>query len=366
MTKKALIAIPYRDSYFINQYGFAVRDTQIIYELQKMDIFSKIIVINRPVSIYERFLTKKKKSLWPSTDTFDITSYDVLGPLSKRVWTVNCYENYFKDVLQNLLDKNKYEEIVILDFTPMSLLPILKSSVTKLTYWYDMIDNFTKHNRYDEREKNLVKEKYTYVREEYDVVTGVSNEALDAIGHNDAHLLTNGVFKHFDKTEVHTSKVYDFGFIGFVTDKFDIQYIKKLAFLGYSIIVHGEIMDKSIQRQLEESGILCTGSFSYIDISTLMATFKIGLLPYLHAKSHDGSPLKLYEYLKFNKPCLTSMNYEVQNKFVVNYNQENISKVEIEKLMLLSSSSEISQSILKSDYLSYKINSILPNIIQLD
>ena len=87
-------------------------------------------------------------------------------------------------------------------------------------------------------------------------------------------------------------------------------------------------------------------------------------LPYLYEKSHDGSPLKLYEYLKFNKPCLTSMNYEVQNKFVLNYSQDAISKVEIAKLLLLSGSSEISQSILKSDYLSYKINLILPYTIK--
>ncbi|MFA5993835.1 MAG: glycosyl transferase [Parcubacteria group bacterium] len=363
MTKKALIVIPYRDSYFIKSYGFAVRDTQIIYELQKRNIFSDLIIINRPVSIYERFLTKKKKSLWPNAITIDTTSIDFFGPLKKRAWTVNCYQDIFQTVLQDLLNAREYEEIVILDFTPMSILPIVESAITKIVYWYDLIDNFTKHNRYDIVEKKLVQEKYNYVNEHYNAVTGVSSKALEAVGHKNSYLLTNGVFD-FGSNSASGSPEYDFGFVGFVTDKFDTAFVKKLADWGFSVIVHGKIMDKTIQRELEAFGIVCSGVFSYIDIQKVISTFKVGLLPYLYEKSHDESPLKLYEYLKNNKPCLTSINYEISNSFVLNYNDTDIHIEKISELLSVSGSAEIAESISPSDYLQNKIDAVLPYILK--
>jgi teichuronic acid biosynthesis glycosyltransferase TuaH len=362
MTKKALIVIPYRDSYFIKKYGFAVRDTQLIYKLQQKNIFSEIIIINRPVSIYERLFTKKKKTLWPNAITIDTTSIDFFGPLKKRAWTVNCYQETFQNTFQNLIDLKEYEEIVILDYTPMSILPIVESAITKIFYWYDLIDNFTKHNRYDFTEKKLVQEKYNYVCDHYNAVTGVSSKALEAVGHKNSYLLTNGVFD-LGSNSSPGSPEYDLGFVGFVTDKFDTAFVKKLADWGYSVIIHGKVMDKTIQRELEASGIVCSGAFSYIDIQKVISTFKVGLLPYRYEKSHDESPLKLYEYLKYNKPCLTSMNFEISNLFVLNYNETNICRDRISKLLLVSGSTEIAESISPSDYLENKIDAILPYIL---
>lgn len=56
------IIIPYRDQYFVNKFGWTVRDLMIIHALNASERVESIIVVNRPVSIYERLISKKNTS----------------------------------------------------------------------------------------------------------------------------------------------------------------------------------------------------------------------------------------------------------------------------------------------------------------
>ncbi len=51
------IIVGYRDAYFWNEFGTSVRDLQIAEILSREN---EVIFINRPVSIYERLLNKRK------------------------------------------------------------------------------------------------------------------------------------------------------------------------------------------------------------------------------------------------------------------------------------------------------------------
>jgi hypothetical protein len=342
--KPDLIVIPYRDQYFFNEYGLAVRDLQFIKSILDIGCFESIRVINRPVSLYERLLGKLNKdlSVIPGVDFIDATSLDLIGPLYGRAWAKSCFSETIKTLTSEYVKgENK---VVVLDFSPFAIYPLIKNS--NILYWYDLIDNFTKHNRYTSTQKKLVHEKYTWVNRNFTMVTGVTNEALASFGINKT-VLPNGVFFNEPKKNELTSasKIFDFGFIGFITDKLDLAFVKKLS-ANYSVAIYGTCLDKKILQDIKKmNNVYYFGKFQYAEIETITKTFKIGILPYLKEKSHDESPLKLYEYFKHNLPCVSSTDYEIQSKFIINYNKTELSHEKIQSLKSMSGDSCISASI---------------------
>ncbi|CAH7459495.1 hypothetical protein [Vibrio chagasii] len=352
-----ILVIPYRDIYFWDRYGPAVRDLQIIEELSQLEVIKNISVLNRPVSIYERFFNKNKRKFdyIKGVDIFDSTSFELFGPLKKRAWTVSCYDAFIRECVSTCLSKSN-NKLVVLDFTPFAILPI--SDNERVFYWHDMIDNFTKHNCFSEYEKNLVSNKYRYVADHYSYMTSVSNVAANEVlkyKELNYSVLPNGLFygEKNNQPSVCSEESYHFGFVGFVTDKFDIDFVSYLA-KKFDVVVYGEVYDDSVKNKLLSCGVSVKGAFSYQELPKLIATFKVGLLPYLSEKSHDGSPLKLYEYLKYNKPCLTSINYEYSNEFIVNYNESLNVGEDIERLFEVTGkeciSERLPESIKLSDY----------------
>lgn len=355
-----LLILPYRDLYFWSKFGSAVRDLQFLEVLSKRKDIKTITLINRPVSVYERLINKRKKECdFPGVSVIDITSFSIFGPLKKRAWTRTCYKKIVHDTIVKLCDNN--EPLIILDFTPISIIPIMKGR--NIIYWYDMIDNFSKHNCYSFEEKQLVRDKYKYVSQYYDFVTGVSSAAVKEItNYRDInnYVLPNGVFQTSFSSpiiEPHRQR-YDFGFIGFITDKFDVDFVVKLSH-QYSIVIYGDVYNKEIAKILKLAGITLKGKFKYNELPIIMKSFDIGLLPYLKEKSHDGSPLKLYEYFKFDKPCITSIDYEYTNEYVVNYNSVDNINLEIKRLKENVGNCLISSSLSDELYLDFKINTAL-------
>lgn len=361
--KRKLIVIPYRDSFFLNDFGYAVRDLQIVLCISKKKIFDEIIFINRPTSIYERILGKRKKcESIPGTINITSNSFDLISPLFGRNWMKYCYNRFLLKELKKDFDG----EIWVLDFSPFAIIPIIDKE--NIFYWHDMIDNFTKHNRFSKYSKQLVRQKYDYVADKYDFLTGVSNGAIDSININNKFLLNNGVFidprSTIEYSEINVKK-YDFGFCGFITDKTDIYFLKELIQKGYSIVFHGKCFDERLKKQLMDIGIVVTGQFRYYEMASKMSTFKIGLIPYIKEKSHDESPLKIYEYLKYNKPCLASISYEVNSPYVVNYNEKKDSLYEvISKFLTESGNDKICNSIQESWYLESKLDTVLSQILK--
>lgn len=364
-----ILYIPYRDLYFWHEFGSAVRDLQFLEILSGFESVNNITVLNRPVSIYERVLNKRTKvNNYPSINLIDKTSFDLFGPLKKRAWTVNCYTNSVNDFISNYLSDPNALPLFVIDFTPMALIPVIQDK--KIYYWYDMIDNFTKHNCYSQLEKKLVDEKYKYVAEHYDFMTSVTDVAGKAITkYNDIDLsvITNGVFtsRFSEKAskDISANSVFDFGFVGFITDKFDVEFIRKLV-KNYSVVVYGEAYNKSIVDELSKLGVVFHGKFKYSELPKFISTFKIGLLPYLAEKSHDGSPLKMYEYLKNDKPCLTSIDYEFSCKYVVNYNTADNLTEDIKQLLEFSGNNNIHQVLHADTFLKYKISSAFDQFLK--
>lgn len=357
-----ILYIPYRDLYFWHEFGSAVRDLQFLEIFSRFEIVNDITVLNRPVSLYERILNKSTKiKNYPGANVIDKTSFDLLGPLKKRAWTVNCYTDSVNDFISEYLKKTDALPLLVIDFTPMARIPVIKDK--KVYYWYDMIDNFTKHNCYSQSDRKLVDDKYKYVSEYYDFMTSVTAEAGKAITrHNDifSTVITNGVFtsQFSDNTSENFSgnPVYDFGFVGFITDKFDVDFVRELV-KSHTVVIYGEAYNKSVVDELSKLGVVFHGKFKYSELPKLISTFKVGLLPYLVDKSHDGSPLKMYEYLKNDKPCLTSIDYEFSGEYVVNYNSTENLYESIKQLIECSGDSSIHKTLPPDSFLLHKISS---------
>jgi hypothetical protein len=321
--KIRLYVFPYRDQYFLSSYGAIVRDLMMVSSLSEEDCIDKITVYNRPVSIHERFLMKKRASnLVKMSDKIEFSnanSYDLMGPLSSARWKKNVYSISYST--QPTFDKN-YTNIV-LDFLPFSTLP--NWALNADLYWYDLIDNFTKHNRYTALEKTLVEEKYKNIMNlgTNNLVTGVCQNAL--VGFENSHVIENAILNlPVVKNEPSKAK-FDFGFMGFITNKFNVNTVKKISSLGFTIAIYGEFYDKSVEQELKNiSNVRLFGRFNASDSNNLLATFKVGLIPYINELLHDESPLKLYQYLCASKLVLSSFDFDFSHEMFYVYDSSNL------------------------------------------
>lgn len=357
------IIVGYRDAYFWNEFGTSVRDLQIAEILSRE---YEVIFINRPVSIYERLLNKRKekssyKNYSQKITFIDTTSFDFIGPLKGRVWTEKCYGKLLHEVLEKYT-KNYEDKVIVIDFTPLAKIEYFKRQ--NVSYWYDLIDNFAIHNRFSKAEKKLVKEKYAYVDKHADLITGVSDKSIMGFTNPNTYVMPNGIYLE-SKTSVNSSsikfeEVCDLGFVGFITDKFDVEFINNLS-EKFSIVIWGKFYDEKVMEKLNKKNIKIAGSFKYSDLPRIMKTFKVGLLPYLEAKSHDESPLKMYEYFKHGLPCISSMRFEIESKWFWKYSSVEDLELDnkIKHFIKESGSNEIRESIKGDWYFDNKIKAIL-------
>lgn len=319
MQKISVLVFPYRDEYFVGRYGCAVRDLHLIKALDGLECINKIVVVNRPVSVYERFLGKRSAGHakeFNKVSFFDVTSFSILGPLSGRTWTIDCYGRYLDDIrafFEDGLDPD--DRKVLIDFTPVSKINL--HGFDGYFKWYDLIDSFHKHNRYNERQKKAALDKYKSLGG-FDLVTAVSDGALSSVTsfHGRKMVLPNGLVSRAGS--ISWSGDYDFGFVGFVTDKFDVGFLKgiKERIPGARIAVYGKYYSSAVRREISKYAD-CYGEFHDSDVARIMSSFRIGLVPYIKSKSHDESPLKIYQYISYGRAVVSTIKYEYVSPWVV-------------------------------------------------
>lgn len=176
-----------------------------------------------------------------------------------------------------------------------------------------MIDNFVRHNRFTRKQKQLVEKKYQYVQRHADLITGVTKAALQQFIRNDTLDIANGILDYCGAAFPKGVKTeFGFGFVGFITDKLDVNFLLRLAHTSKEkIAIFGEAYDAKIKNQLKRCPeIEYFGSYTEKDLPEIMKLFEIGLIPYRESKSHDGSPIKLYQYFNFGRPVISNQFYE--------------------------------------------------------
>jgi hypothetical protein len=333
----------YRNQDFWFSYGPIVRDLMFCEELSRCDSVDSIMFFNRPKNLIEIILNKRPlRSGTIDLDKIQFVnsfSIDIFGILKKRLWNKNIFKRHYKSVS---LD-NKYINVV-LDFLPIGDLPDWTNNADLI--WYDYIDNFAKHNRYSNREIQAVKNKYDKIKDSSNYIfTGVSS-GISEINQN-VEVIPNAVLNAEEFSNLSSERFeFDFGFMGFVTDKFDIGIVKYLATKGYKIAIYGEFYDSSIENSLNNiDNISLFGKFNGGDVRKILSSFRIGLIPYKRDLLHDESPLKLYQYLCASKCVLSSSDFNFYHERFFVYNSDNLNEI----LPKLDEESFRAYSISKSD-----------------
>jgi hypothetical protein len=360
------LIFPYRDFYFQRRYGATVRDLHIINALSQSELVKSIHVVNRPVSVYERLYLKRA---FPVNDSaskiswIDRTSWDLHGPLSRRKWLVAVYDQY---VGLHWRQEDCFN--VLMDFTPLSLINYQQFNSDFV--WYDLIDNFAKHNRYDTAERRAVRRKYERIANVADLVTGVTTAAIEQFPNGRVVRNGVGVSRHDIRVTSHSPAApFDFGFLGFLTDKFDSDTVLAMAAHGFKIGIYGDFYDKSLRHRLIHRNITLCGSFRDGDVPKIMGTFRVGLIPYKKDKLHDGSPLKLYQYLAYGHPVISSVLFDDNPlEFVVIYEGIPIPELMSQAEQLLASydvsshRAQIAAQISDDDFWDAKIDRLLREV----
>ena len=72
---------------------------------------------------------------------------------------------------------------------------------------------------------------------------------------------------------------FDFGFIGFVTDKIDIDFIERLA-SNFKVGIYGDFYDRKVKAKLQAlDNVWLLGGFHYAQLQTICGTFKSWVAP---------------------------------------------------------------------------------------
>ena len=145
---------------------------------------------------------------------------------------------------------------------------------------------------------------------------------------------------------------------------FQDNFIQKLSF-NHTVAIYGDFYDHKVRAKLKTlNNVKLLGGFHYNDLPVICKTFKVGLLPYLKEKSHDGSPLKLYEYLRYLRPVLTSIDYELtSDKYIINYRNSNLDDKTLSQIIELSGDIEIAELLSEQDFFKKAIAEIIDSIV---
>lgn len=306
-----LVILPYRTSNFARRYGFTVRDLMMLRAIEGIEDVEKIFWLERPSHIVENLLAPSKEI--SVSDKTEIRKKSTINPIPpvrmRRLWPCESMK-YHMDFIETWASTGDAKK-VILDFHPFFIPEIDRLKNVSAVYWYDMIDNFSKHNVFTEEQRKAVRQKYSYVGQYADIVTGVSADAVKNFA--GGIVFPNKLLKkdyNLDQQVDLSEPEYDFGFTGFVTDKFDIPFIKRLSEMGYRTLIRGRAYNKSVAKELADlPGVHVGDAYHASEQQAIIKSFKVGLVPYRPEKSHDESPIKLVQYLASGRPVLISKSF---------------------------------------------------------
>lgn len=319
--KLEILALPYRDYWYSLKYGDSVRDLAMLRVLANHPQVASVVSLCRPRVLFEPrdFARASRKEVVRNLIRWQISrSFELLGPLRRRAWTEHAYGSVLVQCLQKLKASRSEVIRVFLDFHPIALVNQFPEEIWKNGfYWYDLIDNFKKHNRYCDNDLRLVDQKYKIVRKQARLVTGVTMGAIDEIGCENYLVVPNCQYeKELRVNTIYTGE-FEFGFLGFISNKFDIEFVRQIAAQGYRVIIAGEVLDAAVGEELNKlAGVTLTGKFHQNQIEKIVSRFAIGIVPYRGTLSHDGSPLKAYQYLSNGRAVIANMVYELSGEWV--------------------------------------------------
>lgn len=329
--KYNIVIIPFHDYKKWNSEGFRTRDAHIYEHLYKRDDINKILIIDRPTSLAENIykmktwhvnvgqivgkkrnvrLTKINEKVW----CLDIFTWDTLSVIiqQKKWWyTVFKEEKVIREI-NYTIDKLNMDHNVLLIQNPMAA-----EAATKIKhdiFVFDAIDNWLYHPQMPN--KKIIKECYSFVDKNADIITTVSKDLADFFKENkNVHWVANGVDVERFSVAVNKKDKCDkinVGYVGKIQDRVDFNLVEKClqTCVNCNFTFIGPVFaQKKIIYKLEKKydNIIFTGDIEYNELPNIMKNIDIAIIPHRVDKfTNSMNPLKLYEYLAAGKPVITT------------------------------------------------------------
>lgn len=288
--------IGYRKLSFARKFGFTVRDLMFLRALETSNGCERIHWFERPDLPHEAVKRLTKSQIDISHKIIPHVGIDlnvVSAALKGRAWSAQSLRAHDRNIA-----KLPAKDLgLVLDFHPFYI-PTVESIQGKV-YWYDLIDNFEKHNRFSNAEREAVARKYDFVRKHAGAVTGVTEAAISSF--SNSFCIPNKLLRQ-GPPDATRKPEFDFGFLGFITDKFNVEFVRQLCAAGHSILVAGHAYDtRTLDKLKAIPNLTYWGPFSSDDAPGIIAKFYVGLVPYILEKMHDESPIKFFQYISNGK-----------------------------------------------------------------
>ena len=190
----------------------------------------------------------------------------------------------------------RHDQLLIVDFDPFGNITAPSGAV----HWFDEIDDFSKHRRMPRRDRQAFLQKRLHA---HDIHTASSLESTEGTP------LPNWVFTPITPDTGEGPLPYEFGYIGYVDNKMDLDLVARIAARG-RMGIWGKILDREVHRKLAEiPGVDLMGEYDGAQLQNIMGQFRMGTIPFLVDRIHGNSPIKYYQYSAAHKPCLCTNGF---------------------------------------------------------
>lgn len=330
-----LVVIPFHDWKKCEREGFRTRDAHFIQEFEKHPDVDKMLVIDRPTSISEMVLLRRKSR--PETGelivkrdgyyltkindkvyVLDIVIPEIIKPLiMKRNWTSYIFGQ--RKVLQSVSSALEYlgiEEDYSLFISQPLFVPLVRQLSPKV-FVFDALDNLLKHPMY--KSVRGLQENYKYCLDFADLVYTNSKETADWFSETrpDTVHIPNGV----DNSVFNSLKTYPIpediasistpiiGYAGKMQELFDVDLVEKaiseMPDVNF-VFIGQKLNPKWTDRLWQHSNAYYLGDKHYTLLPQYLCHFDVCIIPIQVCRQHGGEPIKLYEYLAMGKPVVTT------------------------------------------------------------
>lgn len=325
-----LIIVPFHDYKKWKSEGFRTRDAHLFQHLSKNKEIGKILVINRPTSLAEVLLKRKKWNIPEELVEYKSNSVQ-LAKIGENQWCLDIFvPDFFKvikqkkawwftsfnyklvsDAINHAEEYLGLENTVLLLQNPMAI--GVSKSIKSDYFVFDAIDNWLYHPQMPD--KSLIAKNYSYVDNNADLILTVSKSLKETFSTNrNVHWVPNGVdidfFSGAIKENFNGDKVI--GYVGKIQDRVDFDLVEKCikTYPNNKFIFLGPIYSqnkKIANLKRTYDNIIFKGDIHYNDLAQNMKEFDIAIIPHKVDKfTNSMNPLKIYEYLASGKPVVST------------------------------------------------------------
>lgn len=321
-----IVCIPYHDWRKIEMEGYRTRDAHIIEHFSKNNNVEKLLIVNRPITLTEIILKRKKLSIngkivfkgkqfklyeiKPKLYVLDFISADIIKPLiQKKKWFIHSYGKVaLKNAFSKCQDFLGIKESVLLSQNIFSV--DFVANVSARLKAFDAWDNFVLFPD-NASIANELKGSYSrFVSATNFWTTNAGKNKIYFKEHyqiKECHLIKNGVdIERFQKKYSLPSDMNNIpgpiiGFGGKITHLFNFDYFNYCTEknLDKNFVIVGQVLDSSVFSKIKKAtNVFYLGDKHYDEYPAYVTNFDTGIVPYVtNHLEHGADSIKVYEYL---------------------------------------------------------------------